>query len=282
MKTRKATINDIPILKDLWYENFLEHDSKESIDYYFENNLDIEHTFILEDDNEVITSLQLNQHQLVIDKKIEEVSFVVGVATFKKYHRQGYMRILLNDAIEYVRSTMKQKYIILQAYNWDVYRSFGFVDAYYKQVLVYDIDSLKDIEDVMLIDYLPNKMLEQYNEYVENLNGYKKRGLVYFKNIEAMSKVEELHIALSEKSYIVYGIDNNKMYVGDCAYSNEIELLKLIKKELVRLNLEQVQIETDIHHKFKKESKQKLNMMILNLVDDKLEEKSCLYISEEI
>ncbi|MEG0284087.1 MAG: GNAT family N-acetyltransferase, partial [Erysipelotrichales bacterium] len=95
MKTRLANEADINTIKELWYENFLDHDSKESIDFYFDNNFDLKHTFVLEDSNEIITSLQLNQHQLVIDNKIENVSFVIGVATFKKYQRQGYMKVLL-------------------------------------------------------------------------------------------------------------------------------------------------------------------------------------------
>ena len=55
------------------------------------------------------------------------------------------MKILLNEAIRYAKEELKQNYMILQAYDWDVYRSFGFYEAYYKQEVIYSSEELTNI-----------------------------------------------------------------------------------------------------------------------------------------
>jgi predicted acetyltransferase len=110
MKCRLAHKKDLPNLKAIWYEVFLEHEPRESIDFYFANNFDLEHTFVLEnDDKEIVSTLQLNQHEIMLDLKKTSVSFVVGVATLEKEQRKGYMRLLLDYTIKYAKETLKQE-----------------------------------------------------------------------------------------------------------------------------------------------------------------------------
>ena len=66
------------------------------------------------------------------DKKEMRVGLIFGVATNKKYQGCGYMKKLLNNVLE----KYSKDFILIQAYNWDIYQSFGFQEAYtYKQSL---------------------------------------------------------------------------------------------------------------------------------------------------
>lgn len=279
MKTRIAIKEDLSILKELWYECFLDHDSKESIDYYFESSFDLDHTFILEDDNELLCSLQLNQHQISYQNKVESVSFVVGVATPLKHRRKGYMKILLNDAIKYAKEELKQNYMILQAYDWNVYRPFGFFEAYYKNEVTYSIEDLNNITIIQEKEVSAHSLLAIYQNYTKNLDGYKIRDLEYFDKLLKIYQVEKINILVTEEAYLSYYEDDEYIEVSECAYHSQEALEKALK---LLVDKYQKPIKVMVDNLFEKEnSKQLIYMMVKNLnrefiISDKL------FISEEI
>ena len=282
MKPRLASKSDLPTLKNLWYECFLEHDSQESIDYYFENKFILENTFVLEVNDEIVTSLQLNQHDLVYNNKIEPVSFVVGVATFKIHRQKGYMRVLLDYAIEYAKKEYKQNYMILQAYDWAVYRSFGFEEAYYKYRSNLEISDLNNIETTELLEYDDSKMLAIYQDYTKKLNGYKKRDLSYFKELKESATIDNIEVALSNDSYVYYKKVNGVLDISECAYTNFNDVLMIIKT-LVTADITSVTLVSDLVNYDKHfEGQKELDMMVLNLNKNKFEISENLYISEVI
>lgn len=283
MKCRLANKDDLPILKELWYECFLEHDSKESIDYYFDNLFVVETTFILEVANEIVTSLQLNQHQLYYDGKVEDVSFVVGVATFKKHRKKGYMRILLEYAIDYARTEYNQKYMILQAYDWNVYRPFGFIEAYYKSKQVLDIEQLSKYKTCELTREINvAELLNIYNNYVSDLNGYKIRDEAYYTQLLKTMAVDDIAVAANSKAYIAYEIKDNTLTINECTYLNYEELLSLIKTVALNYNIEDIELYSDLKH-VKGSFEKELYMMVKNLKNDIFNiNDDSLYISETI
>lgn len=279
MKSRIANQQDLKVLKELWYECFLEHDSKESIDYYFENNFDLNHTFVLEVDNEIVCSLQLNQHKIKYNNNIESVSFVVGVATFLKHRRKGYMKVLLNYAIKYASEELKQNYMILQAYDWNVYRPFGFYEAYFKKEVIYKVNDLKDHKEANEIDVSSQNLLNIYNKYVEKFDGYKIRDLKYFEDKLKMFKVEGINVINSNNAYLFYSNNEDEIVVYECAYLNQMELEKLIKILILKY---QKSIKVKVDNLYNKEDNEKIIYMMVKDLNKKFVVKDNLYISEEI
>lgn len=276
---RKAKADDLIILNKLWYEAFLQHDSKESIDYYFENHFDLEHTFVLENNNEILSSLQLNQHQLMYNNEVINISFVVGVSTFLKYRGKGYMKELLNKAIDYARTTLKQEYMILQAYDWDLYRPFGFIDAYYKSINSLSIKELEIYSDDIILDVNEQILLEIYNEYTKKLNGYCIRNLEYFTNQIKLLEVENFKVINSKDAYLFYQVLNDKIIVSECAFKNKEALYSLLKSCLIKEQKNSITFYSDIKN-FTSETE--LFMMIKNLNNDQFLINDKLYISETI
>ncbi|MDH6603683.1 putative acetyltransferase [Bacilli bacterium PM5-9] len=280
MKCRLAKKSDLLVLKELWYECFLEHDSKASIDYYFDNAFVLDTTFVLEVDNEIVTSLQLNQHDIVYNNKIESVSFVVGVATFNKHRKKGYMKVLLNYVIEYARKNYQQNYMILQAYDWNIYRPFNFKEAYYKKSVELSIADLSGINLIELIDYSSLSMLSIYQKYTENLNGYKKRDEVYFNEMKKMLEIDEMKIALSNEAYLYYQVEDNTLMISECAYNSWESVLQIIKTLNEKMQFEKVNVMVDTNNNL--EGRKELFMMIRELNDKKFKIDEKLYISEFI
>lgn len=280
MECRLAHTDDLPVLKEIWYEVFLEHDPKETIDFYFENNFDIKHTFVLENKKgKIVSTLQLNQHDLMLNHKPVAVSFVVGVATLPKEQRKGYMRILLDYAIEYAQENLKQEMMILQAYNWDVYRSFGFYEAYYKSELTFSLADLDQYEEVPLETVESRLLLNIYEVYTINLNGYKIRDLEYFDDHQKALAVDKTLIASSESAYLFYQVDKEEMIVSETAYKDETALFNLLKTVANKNKVTKVQVSTDIKNFNENKT---LFMMIKNLADKNINIDDHWYISEWI
>ncbi|MDF9867340.1 putative acetyltransferase [Bacilli bacterium PM5-3] len=280
MKCRLAKKSDLLVLKELWYECFLEHDSKASIDYYFDNAFVLDTTFVLEVGNEIVTSLQLNQHDIVYNSKVESVSFVVGVATFNKHRKKGYMKVLLNYVIEYARKNYQQNYMILQAYDWNIYRPFNFKEAYYKKSVELSIADLSGINLIELIDYSSLSMLSIYQKYTENLNGYKKRDKAYFDEMKKMLEIDEMKIALSNEAYLYYQVEDNTLMISECAYNSWESVLQIIKTLNEKMQFEKINVMVDTNNNL--EGRKELFMMIRELNDKKFKIDEKLYISEFI
>ena len=74
--------------------------------------------------------LQIRYMDIMKDNERMNVGLIFGVATNKKYEGCGYMKQLMN----HVLNQYSKPFIFIQAYNWDIYKSFGFEEAYtYKQ-----------------------------------------------------------------------------------------------------------------------------------------------------
>lgn len=280
MKCRLAHKKDLPKLKAIWDEVFLEHEPQESIDFYFANNFDLEHTFVLENDNkEIVSTLQLNQHEIMLDLKKTSVSFVVGVATLEKEQRKGYMRLLLDYAIKYAKETLKQEMMILQAYNWDVYRSFGFYEAYYKSEVPFLLEDLDGYQEARQMHIDSKLLLNIYEKYTTELNGYKIRDLKYFDKHQKALEVDKTQIAASEDAYLFYQISGGKVVVIETAYTDKEALYALLKSVLKINNVPEALVSTDIKHF---DDKRVLFMMIKNLTDKEYAIDNRWYISEWI
>ncbi|MGL4382273.1 MAG: GNAT family N-acetyltransferase [Bacilli bacterium] len=278
---RLATSNDIPILKQLWYECFIEHDGQASIDYYFTHDFKLENTFVLQVDDTIVCSLQLNQHQLEINKQIHQVSFVVGVATFIKERHKGYMKQLLNYAIDYATKVWQQDYMILQAYNWDIYRPFGFQEVYFKNKFTINDPLVEQANDLIEIKYTTKLLKDIYDGYTTNLNGYKIRNEDYFHKLINQLKIDHLEIVVNQEAYCLYSKLDNIVTIVECAYLNEASLYSLLKS--LQLKSNQIILNTDLGVELINGQApiKELFMMMKSLKDKPLPENN-LYISEWI
>lgn len=247
---RIANKKDLNNLKELWYECFIEHDGKDGVDYYFDHHFDLDHTLVLYEDDNLICSMQLNQHQLMINNKVEFVSFVVGVATFNKYRKQGYMKKILNYGIEYSRDVLQQKLMILQAYNWDIYRPFGFEDYYYINECIVNVDDLNN-KIIELDSYNEQSLLKSYQLYTSKLNGYKIRDYEYYQKYLKMLESDGLKVASYLENYIIYKKNKKIFEVVEAIYNDETELFDLIKTVVSNdKEIDQIKINVDKNFKF--------------------------------
>ena len=97
MDIRYANDEDLQDLKDIW--DYCFKDEESFVNYYFNNKYKSENTIIVKSDNELKSSLQLNQYKVKLNGRIYETSYVVGVSTFPDARGKGYMKNMMEFSL---------------------------------------------------------------------------------------------------------------------------------------------------------------------------------------
>lgn len=291
MKIRTITDGDITALKNLWYEcfianesiddtDYLANDSKDSIDYYLTHYLDMNNTFVLTVNNEVKSSLVLAQHELYFNGSYEKVSFVSWVATQPQARGLGYMRALMEHAITYAKVNLKQNFLIIQAYDWDLYKRFGFVEAYYKSKNNINLDDLLSNEIVALQPNDSANLLAIYENYTKELTGYVLRNTAYYDKLVPYLALDGTMLASTNEAYCFYNVAGDVLMINECAFINKMSLLNLIRTIIADREINYIEVLSDTYN-FKTNNKE-LVMMIKSLTKNKFISAERNYISENI
>ncbi len=215
------TEKEISDAKKLYDENFKD---SESFSNMFFNQYKKE--FVLYgsyQDDELIFMTCLVNKRIIINKEKEIAKFIVGVSVKESYRNKGIMKKYLQEIIEN-NSLYK---IFIQAYNWDVYKTFNFNPCSYKysytlrndQILHKKKDELLDVIDYNLINRIRNDFIK-----INKIENYSYRTEKENKRLLKMHIAGRDKIIMSKRAYAI--ISNNEII--ECFYYELIDLIKLI------------------------------------------------------
>ena len=137
---KKDEINDI---KNIW--NYCFNDEESFVDYYFKNKYNNNNTIVVCEDNDIVSSLQLNQYKIRLDNKEYETSYVVGVSTFPQVRGRGYMKKIMEYSLNELYRK-KQLVSILMPIDYRLYRKYGYEHCYDQLEYNIDIEALKNFK----------------------------------------------------------------------------------------------------------------------------------------
>lgn len=215
----KASENDFNQILQLWKNSFEDEDF-DSTSFYFHHLYNPSHTYLLKYNDTILSMLQVRYITIQKENTPMKVALIVGVATHPDYQKCGYMRILL----EYVLELLGETVVFIQAYNWDLYRRFGFSEAYTYKKSFYE--SLGDYNGTSCHD--AKHLLSIYNDYVLNKDGYRIRDMNYYEDFFLPYHASNYEIIANEDAYIV--VDKNHTCVSECIYRNIDSLLSLLNR----------------------------------------------------
>lgn len=237
IKIRKASAQDITKIANLWTQRFQDETSV-STAYYFSHLYEQAECYLLLHEDELISMLQLRKMKLRIDDTIQQVSFIVGVATNKAYEGCGYMKILLQHVLDIL--SKKEPCTLLQAYDGNIYKPFGF-EAFYKLGItklnkLYYIHPYGELFECKHAKTL----LDLYQTYTSNKNGYRIRSIEYYEHYLFPYKklwkqkifVHKLHN--KPVGYMIISYVEDSIQVVECVYTDYEQLeamLSLLCKE---------------------------------------------------
>jgi len=269
-------------IRSLWEQQFQE-ETAESTQFYFERLYREENCLLLISEEELICMLQLRPMTIVLDGKDVRVPFIVGVATNPEYEGCGYMGMLLRYALKTVQG--KAPFVLLQAYNWDLYKSFGFIEQYQrvrwklkKQSDTADGGTWKQVEDAQ-------DLLTLYLHFCEQKNGWRRRDLAYYKNQflpNAAIWNQKIRVYWEDnqpRGYIVQEESAQELHIRECIYADE-EALQHMMRYLAQEE-KTVYVDLDTEAQVEGRRKPETCMMVKQLGKQTFPQ-DCLFIREEL
>ena len=216
-----------PIDKDqvvsVW--NYCFEDGEDFVKYYFENVYDENNTIIIEENDEVLSALQLNKYTIDLRDNKYDVSYVVGVSSKPEVRGLGYMKHLMTYTLEELYKN-GEIVSLLMAIDYRLYKRYGF-DHCYDQIQ-YNLRT-DELLGFRLSSKLRKATFEDaetlsriYTKAMESLNGYAVRDEAYFNRFikEVSSESGYIYIDEENNSYIAYYIQGDTFFVRELIYNN--------------------------------------------------------------
>lgn len=240
MHIRYAEKNDTDSIKEIWSYCF--NDSEKFMDYYFNNKYDIDNTVVVDEREDVVSSLQLNQYKLRLNDKVYDVSYIVGVSTFPQVRGMGYMKNIMTFSLKELYKK-GQLISILMPIDYRLYRKYGYEHCYDQLEYKIDINSLSSFKVngrmYKVNDSYIEEIIKINDNFLNELNGNIVRDNNYYKNLFKEVESEDGHIYIHENNgyegYIIYFLNGEEMFVRELFYKN-IESLKSMLKFIYNHN----------------------------------------------
>ena len=231
MNIRYAKPIDKEQVVSVW--NYCFEDGEDFVKYYFENVYDENNTIIIEENDEVLSALQLNKYTIDLRDNKFDVSYVVGVSSKPEVRGLGYMKHLMAYTLEELYKN-GEIVSLLMAIDYRLYKRYGF-DHCYDQIQ-YNLRT-DELLGFRLSSKLRKATFEDaetlsriYTKAMESLNGYAVRDEVYFNRFikEVSSESGYIYIDEENNSYIAYYIQGDTFFVRELIYNNISSLKSML------------------------------------------------------
>ncbi len=246
----QASKEDTFKIQELWQTCFKDEDES-STKFYFDHHYDCHHTYVLKHYDDLLTALQIVPMNIMHNKMVQHSFFILGVCTHPYVQGQGLMKELMNHVL-----SLYQNYpIYLQAYVPDIYKSFGFHNSHYLQL----IDTIPHYDsDEFIISKNYHLLKKYYDLYTSHFNDYRIRDEKYFellvKRCEAFG--EEV-IIFEDMGYMIYHIKEDSVVISEMIYLNN----KALEKMLSYFNNKHILLYTDLQIHIDGQSQNYIEMM---------------------
>ena len=133
---RKAKKTDKNAVIDLWRTGFGETDS--FLDFYFGTYYQEDYTYLYLEDGKVAASLQEVPFDLYNQGHLLPATYILGVVTHPLHRKKGFAGRLLCTSLteQYKKGILFTTLIPQEEYLFDVYRKYGFSEAFYADEVV--------------------------------------------------------------------------------------------------------------------------------------------------
>ncbi|MEG1353870.1 MAG: GNAT family N-acetyltransferase [Malacoplasma sp.] len=224
--TIKNSLNEdeLKLAKELYKEAF--NDTDAFIDLYFSSYAKNNNAWYgFNKDNQLVFMTWLNKKRIMLNDVKESAGFIVAVATKKEFQGQGIMKSFFAKWLNQI--SLLYKYIFIQAYNWDVYKSYNFSTCTIKKLYRLRKDQFLKLDEIFPITNY-DLINEIYNNFVKR-NGIENFSYRTSKENKLILKMFEAagdKIIHTKKSYIL--LSNN--VVVDYAFLDLKDFIRLLSR----------------------------------------------------
>ncbi|MFV0479178.1 MAG: enhanced intracellular survival protein Eis [Anaerorhabdus sp.] len=222
-------------IKELWLESFPQENSNYA-DFFFRRKYFPENTLVFTENGQLQAALQRYPHEIMLHDRVLKTSMIVGVTVKSEYQRLGKMRALMQTTLDHVEH--QELVTLIQAYEPEIYRRYGFEMVYYHNELKISRDQIKKISNKgCSYEVESDAMMKLYASFVKHFNGFYIRDQRYFddlkEEIDAQNgKIIAYYNEGQLEGYATLLPRNQEVVMEECIYMNSVALTKLINLAL--------------------------------------------------
>lgn len=150
------------------YETVFSDDTKRFVDYYYQYKTRDNRILTLWEEEKLVSMLHLNPYVMIINGYEVKSDYIVAVATHKDYRHQGYMRLLLERALNDAADT-GMPFVFLMPASESIYAPFDFVWICPHTDLPAHVDALGAEEQNRYLAARYQMFCKRDERYMENL-----------------------------------------------------------------------------------------------------------------
>lgn len=251
---RHPRTEDIPAVKKLWLSSF-EDEDEDSCAFYFRHLFRVEDCHIIASKDELIAMCMIPQWNVMIQGKETSVHFVEGVAVDKRFRRCGYLSLLMKHLDECCPDAI----MALQAYDWDLYRPYGYEITHYGKRVEVDPDAYIESRG-HLEEADASRTLSLYQECMKSHDAYRIRNRQYYEDfffpykkccgLQTWLYVEDQKV----KGFLSLHEDEIHCFVDEMLYHDEDALASMLA--LLACKNKKITVITDLNATIKGKSMQ--------------------------
>lgn len=218
----KAQDEDKDDIIQLWKSCFKD-ETDISTNFYFQYMYDKNTTYLLKNNQQVLSALQIVPMTICKNNYKEECYLILGVSTEPNVQGQGCMKYLFTSVL----NKFKNYKIYLQAYVPEIYRPFGFNASHYHQYIDVDKSQLISCVTYPVSDL---SLLKRYYEvYTASFDEYRLRDDQYWEKFIKRCQVFDEHILIfKDLGYLVYYQNDEMIHISEFIYLNEKAIISML------------------------------------------------------
>ena len=268
---QKAKEEDQQQIIDLWKTCFLDETEKSTY-FYFQYLYNENHTYILKNNSQIISALQIVPMPIMKNNTPKNCYFILGVCTHPAYQKQGMMKQLM----QYVLKEYDNQDIYLQAYHPEIYRPFGLNASHYHQIITIDQDILQD-QEKWNISHDYHLLEDYYRQFTKHFDEYRIRDESYWNLfIKRCESFEDHMIIFKDLGYLIYHKSEETIYISEAIYLHQKALIQMLS--YFKGSSQNIELECDLTVDLPCKSRYIITMMNNHLNQDR--QDSHYYINE--
>ena len=205
--------------------------------FYFKHIFDQGIHITVEQDDRIVSSLQMNYHTLAFHGRRLKCSYILGASTLPDYRRRGHMRTLMNSLLDEAEHNCL--ITLIRAFNPKVYDHFGFEVIYSRKAYTIPREELIKTSTLRVHTTVDaHELLELYRRFTMRFDGFYARDIQYYELLlkELALKQKELLVSRDRRGeingYVLYQKKKSDILVQEAVYLTSTILKRLLKKAM--------------------------------------------------
>lgn len=208
--------------------------SRAYLGFYFKYIFDQGMCLYLEQDNRIISCMQMQEHVMSFHGRKLLASYIQGVATLPDYRRRGHMAHLMKTMLD--EASHNHLVTLIEAFNPKLYETFGFETIY--ETKTYTINThYFDKVNVQGVSHniTAMELVELYQKYARHFDGCYTRDVHYYEIFMRKALLDHGNLCVYRNhqrevcGYAIYSESSVDVKVHEIVYLDSVALMKMLK-----------------------------------------------------